>query len=203
MFSNCYYFNTQLDSFYYNSGFRLHQYYNAMAIQIFGNSVRRVLLPIPKKKPTIRRIVPRNGTFTFAPPKPYWYPMVREMPVHEKGQKKVKRRRRNSAVVRVGRRRNRPKKLILRKIKPEKKKKEKVKVNGEAKPKKENSNRSLSPKRSPLKIKLKAPMIPRTKNQPQPEVVDEAESRRETRASTKQATYISKKTAPSKRIRYR
>ncbi|KAE9548101.1 hypothetical protein FO519_008692 [Halicephalobus sp. NKZ332] len=205
MFSNCYYFNTQLDSFYYHSGFRLHQYYNAMAVQIFGDHVKRVLLPIPKKKPTIRRIVPRNGTFTFAPPKPYWYPMVKEMPVQERP-KKTKRRRRNSAVVRVGKRRNRPKKLILRKIKPDKKKKKST-VNGDKKVntvdnneknKKENSVQ----KKSPIKIKLKAPMIPRTKNQPQPEISDDNE-KRETRASTRQATYISKKTAPARRIRYR
>uniref|UniRef100_A0AC34F5A7 Histone acetyltransferase n=1 Tax=Panagrolaimus sp. ES5 TaxID=591445 RepID=A0AC34F5A7_9BILA len=74
VFINCYAFNEQQDGPYYHACYRLHQYFNAIAIQIFGDRVAPYLLPIAKAS-SFRKPNQKADQVVFDPLRPYWYPI--------------------------------------------------------------------------------------------------------------------------------
>uniref|UniRef100_A0A914QPL0 Bromo domain-containing protein n=1 Tax=Panagrolaimus davidi TaxID=227884 RepID=A0A914QPL0_9BILA len=74
IFINCYAFNEQQDGPYYHACYRLHQYFNAISLQIFGERVAPYLLPIAKAS-SFRKPNQKADQVVFDPLRPYWYPI--------------------------------------------------------------------------------------------------------------------------------
>ena len=79
IFLNCYAFNEDQESPYYHACYRLHQYFNSLSLQIFGDRVAAYLLPIPESS-TLRKPHQKASQVVFDPLKPYWYPIRHIIP---------------------------------------------------------------------------------------------------------------------------